>query len=141
LDGESGALIDVCRHGFTDDRTSTLACSIGGGLGLRVRSLSPGGSFGIAVTRAHAGPQGRARLSSGTGGRLSSCDETVVEVTCQSRLWPGLTMWPVVQRIFNPGYYLTNATIAGVGQQPGFRPAGLSRVDCETLSGWSGRPT
>jgi carbohydrate-selective porin OprB len=48
---------------------------------------------------------------------LSSTAETAVEMTYRAQLAPGVVVQPVVQRIFNPGLALPNATVAGVRLQ------------------------
>nr|MBP9804890.1 carbohydrate porin [Accumulibacter sp.] len=74
-------------------------------------------TFGIAATRAHADPQGRAQLSSDAGVPLSSTDETVLEVTYRAQLAPGVVLQPLLQRIWNPALYLPSSTVAGVRLQ------------------------
>jgi porin len=106
------------RYGFTDGRTSTLGYSLS--TGLSVRGPFAGredDTFGLAATRAHADPQGRAQLANEAGRSLSAPDETVVELTYQAALAPGVVVQPVVQRVFNPGFYLPHATVAGVRLQ------------------------
>lgn len=106
------------RYGFTDGRTSTLGYSTS--LGLSYRGPFAGREndvFGIAATRAHADPQGRLQLASEAGTALSANNETVVEVTYQAQLVPGLVVQPLVQRILNPGFSLPDTTVAGVRLQ------------------------
>jgi porin len=106
------------RYGFTDGRTSTLGYSLSGGMSFR--GPFPGREddvFGIAATRAHADPQGRALLADESGSPLTSNNETVVEITYQAPLLPGLVVQPVIQRIFNPGFQLPDSTVAGVRLQ------------------------
>ncbi len=69
------------------------------------------------ATRAHADPQGRALLADESGSPLTSNNETVVEITYQAPLLPGLVVQPVIQRIFNPGFQLPDSTVAGVRLQ------------------------
>lgn len=106
------------RYGFTDGRTNTLDYSLS--VGFSFRGPFAGrekDTFGIAATRAHAGPQGRAQLSDELGEPLSSAAETAVEMTYRAQLAPGVVLQPLVQRILNPGLYLPNATVAGVRLQ------------------------
>ncbi len=106
------------RYGFTDGRTSTLGYSLSAGMSFR--GPFPGREddvFGIATTRAHADPQGRALLADESGSPLTSNNETVVEITYQAPLLPGLVVQPVIQRIFNPGFQLPDSTVAGVRLQ------------------------
>ncbi|MCM8611665.1 MAG: carbohydrate porin [Candidatus Accumulibacter sp.] len=106
------------RYGFTDGRTSTLGYSLSAGMSFR--GPFPGREddvFGIAATRAHADPQGRALLANESGSPLTSNNETVVEITYQAPLLPGLVVQPVIQRIFNPGFQLPDSTVAGVRLQ------------------------
>lgn len=106
------------RYGFTDGRTNTLDYSLS--VGFSFRGPFAGrekDTFGIAATRAHAGPQGRAQLSDELGEPLSSAAETAVEMTYRAELAPGVVLQPLVQRILNPGLYLPNATVAGVRLQ------------------------
>ena len=106
------------RYGFTDGRTSTLGYSLSAGMSFR--GPFPGREddvFGIAATRAHADPQGRALLADESGSPLTSNNETVVEITYQAPLLPGLVVQPVIQRIFNPGFQLPDSTVAGVRVQ------------------------
>ena len=106
------------RYGFTDGKTNTLDYSFS--VGFSFRGPFAGrekDSFGIAATRAHASPQGRAQLSDELGMPLSSAAETSVEMTYRAQLAPGLVLQPVLQRIFNPGLYLPNATVAGARLQ------------------------
>lgn len=106
------------RYGFTDGKTNTLDYSFSAGLSFRGPFAGrEKDAFGIAATRAHAGPQGRAQLSAEIGEPLSSTAETVVEMTYRAPLAPGVVVQPVVQRIFNPGLALPNATVAGVRLQ------------------------
>jgi len=56
-------------------------------------------------------------LSEGAGARLSSSAETAVEITYRALLAPGVVVQPVIQRIFNPGLYLPNTTVAGARLQ------------------------
>ncbi|EXI67281.1 MAG: Outer membrane protein D1 [Candidatus Accumulibacter adjunctus] len=106
------------RYGFTDGRTSTLGYSLSAGMSFR--GPFPGREddvFGIAATRAHADPQGRALLADESGSPLTSNNETVVEITYQAPLLPGLVVQPVIQRIFNPGFQLPDSTVVGVRLQ------------------------
>ncbi len=106
------------RYGFTDGRTSTLGYSLSAGMSFR--GPFPGREddvFGIAATRAHADPQGRALLADESGSPLTSNNETVIEITYQAPLLPGLVVQPVIQRIFNPGFQLPDSTVAGVRLQ------------------------
>ncbi|SBT03082.1 Carbohydrate-selective porin OprB [Candidatus Accumulibacter aalborgensis] len=106
------------RYGFTDGTTSTLAYSVSVGLSSRGTFASrEKDSFGIAVTRAHADPQGRAQLSESIGAPLSSSDETALEVTYRAQVLPGVVVQPVVQRIVHPNLSLPNSTVAGVRVQ------------------------
>lgn len=106
------------RYGFTDGTTSTLAYSVSVGLSSRGTFASrEKDSFGIAVTRAHADPQGRAQLSESNGAPLSSSDETALEVTYRAQMVPGVVVQPVVQRIVHPNLSLPNSTVAGVRVQ------------------------
>jgi porin len=107
------------RYGFTDGTTTTLDYSLS--IGLSYRGPFAGrenDTFGIAATRAHAGPQGRAQLSDELG------DAAVVKRRNGTgndlpgmQLAPGVVLQPVIQRIFNPGLYLPNATVAGARLQ------------------------
>lgn len=109
------------RYGFTDGTTSPLAYSVSAGLSYRGPFAGrEKDTFGIAATRAHAGPQGRIQLASDAGTALSSTHETVLEMTYRAQLAPGVVLQPVVQRVFNPGLYLANATVAGVRLQLAF---------------------
>jgi porin len=104
--------------GFTDGRTSTIGYSLSAGMSFR--GPFPGREddvFGIAATRAHADPQGRALLANESGSPLTSSNETVVEITYQAPLLPGLVVQPLLQRIFNPGFQLPDSTVAGVRLQ------------------------
>ncbi|HRD86870.1 MAG TPA: carbohydrate porin [Accumulibacter sp.] len=106
------------RYGFTDGRTSTLGYSLSAGMSFR--GPFPGREddvFGIAATRAHADPQGRALLADESGSPLTANNETVIEITYQAPLLPGLVVQPVIQRIFNPGFQLPDSTVAGVRLQ------------------------
>lgn len=106
------------RYGFTDGRTSTIGYSLSAGMSFR--GPFPGREddvFGIAATRAHADPQGRALVAAESGSALTSSNETVVEITYQAPLLPGLVVQPVIQRIFNPGFQLPDSTVAGVRLQ------------------------
>lgn len=106
------------RYGLTDGRTSALGSSAS--LGLSFRGPLAGrekDTFGIAATRAHVGPQGRAQLADEVGAAPRATNETLLEVTYQAQLWPGIALQPLVQRIVHPGLYLPNATVAGVRLQ------------------------
>jgi porin len=106
------------RYGFTDGRTSTLGYSVSAGLSFRGPFAGrENDTFGLAATRAHADPQGRLQLLSEAGVPLSSNNETVVELTYQAQALPGLVVQPLIQRIFNPGFYLPDSTVAGVRLQ------------------------
>ena len=106
------------RYGFTDGRTSTLGYSVSAGFSFRGPFAGrENDTFGLAATRAHADPQGRLQLSSEAGVPLSSNNETVVELTYQAQVLPGVVVQPLVQRIFNPGFYLPDSTVAGVRLQ------------------------
>ena len=106
------------RCGFTDGRTSTLGYSVSAGLSFRGPFAGrENGTFGLAATRAHANPQGRLQLSSEAGVPLSSNNETVVELTYQAQVLPGVVVQPLIQRILNPGFYLPDSTVAGVRLQ------------------------
>ncbi|MEF8704070.1 MAG: carbohydrate porin [Candidatus Accumulibacter sp. UW26] len=106
------------RYGFTDGTTTTLDYSLS--IGFSYRGPFAGrenDTFGIAATRAHAGPQGRALLSDELGMPLSSSAETALEITYRMQLAPGVVVQPVIQRIFHPGLYLPHATVAGARLQ------------------------
>jgi len=113
------------RYGFTDGRTSTLGYSVSAGLSFRGPFAGrENDTFGLAATRAHADPQGRLQLASEAGVPLSSNNETVVELTYQAQVLPGVAVQPLIQRIFNPGLYIFNpglylpdSTVAGVRLQ------------------------
>lgn len=106
------------RYGFTEGTTSTLAYSVSAGLSFRGPfATREKDTFGIATTRAHADPQGRAQLSSDAGVPLSSTDETVLEITYRAQLAPGVVLQPLLQRIWNPGFYLPNSMVAGARLQ------------------------
>jgi porin len=106
------------RYGFTDGRTSTLGYSVSAGFSFRGPFAGrENDTFGLAATRAHADPQGRLQLSSEAGVPLSSNNETVVELTYQAQVLPGVVVQPLIQRIFNPGFYLPDSTVAGVRLQ------------------------
>ena len=106
------------RYGFTDGRTSTLGYSVSAGLSFRGPFAGrENDTFGLAATRAHADPQGRLQLASEAGVPLSSNNETVVELTYQAQVLPGVAVQPLIQRIFNPGLYLPDSTVAGVRLQ------------------------
>jgi porin len=106
------------RYGFTDGKTNTLDYSFSAGLSFRGPFAGrEKDTFGIAATRAHVGPQGRAQLSDELGEPLSSTAEMAVEMTYRAQLAPGVVLQPVVQRIFNPALALPNATVAGVRLQ------------------------
>ena len=112
------ALAAFLRYGFTDGKTNVLDYSLSFGLSFRGPFAGrERDNFGIAATRAHAGLQGRAQLSDELGAPLTSSAETAVEMTYWAKFAPGVVLQPVVQRIFNPGLYLPNATIAGVRLQ------------------------
>ncbi|MCB1967950.1 MAG: carbohydrate porin, partial [Candidatus Accumulibacter sp.] len=76
--------------------------------------------LGIAATRAHVGPQGRELMVSDLGTSLSSTAESVVELTYQAQLARGVIVQPLIQRIFNPGLSLPDATLAGARLQLAF---------------------
>jgi porin len=106
------------RYGFTDGATTLLDYSLS--IGLSFRGPFAGredDTFGIAATRAHAGPQGRALLSDELGTPLSSSSETALEITYRMQLAPGVVVQPTIQRIFHPGLSLPHATIAGARLQ------------------------
>ncbi len=106
------------RYGFTEGTTTTLAYSVSAGLSYRGPfAAREKDTFGIAATRAHADPQGRAQLSSDAGVPLSSTDETALEVTYRAQLAPGVVLHPLLQRIWNPALYLPSSTVAGVRLQ------------------------
>jgi len=106
------------RYGFTDGRTNTLDYSLSVGLSLRGPFAGrEKDTFGIAATRGHAGPQGRAQLAAEVGEPLAANAETAVEVTYRAQLAPGIALQPVLQRIFNPSLYLPNSTVAGARLQ------------------------
>ena len=119
--GANRDLTAFARYGFTDGTTTALAYSVSAGLSFRGPFADrEKDTVGIAATRAHADPQGRAQLSSDAGMPLTSTDETVVEVTYKAQVLPGVVLQPLVQRIFNPGLYLPSSTVAGVRLQLAF---------------------
>ena len=70
------------RYGITDGRTNTLDYSLSVGFSYRGPFAGrENDTFGIAATRAHAGPQGRAQLSNDLGEPLSSAAETCLLYT------------------------------------------------------------
>ncbi|MBL8398387.1 MAG: carbohydrate porin [Candidatus Accumulibacter sp.] len=109
------------RTGMADGRTSLLDRSTSFGLSWRGPFASrEKDTFGLAATRTHASHQGREQLAMSIGQPVGSTTETVVEMTYQARVTPGLIIQPMVQRIFNPGLYLAHATVAGARFQLAF---------------------
>ena len=116
--GSNRNLTAFVRYGITDGKTNNIDYSVSAGVNYRGLFASrENDSFGVAATRAHVGPQGRTLLSEGAGARLSSSAETAVEITYRALLAPGVVVQPVIQRIFNPGLYLPNTTVAGARLQ------------------------
>ncbi|MCB1940668.1 MAG: carbohydrate porin [Candidatus Accumulibacter sp.] len=106
------------RYGVTDGQTNNIDYSVSAGLNCRGLFASREDDvFGIAATRAHVGPQGRTLLASDVGSPLTASAESVVELTYQAPLLPGVVVQPVAQRIFNPGLHLPNSTVVGARLQ------------------------
>ena len=111
-------LAGFIRYGLTDGKTNVLDYSLSVGLNFRGPFASrEKDSVGIAATRGHVGPQGRTLLAADSGESLKGNAETAVEVTYRAQLAPGVALQPVLQRIFNPGLTLPNATVAGARLQ------------------------
>lgn len=87
-----------------DGTKTALAYSVSAGLSFRGPFADrEKDTFGIAATRAHADPQGKAQLSSDAGMPLTSTGGTVVDVTYKAQVVPGVVLQPLIRRIFNPG--------------------------------------
>ena len=102
------------RIGMTDGRTSLLDRSTSFGLSWRGPFAGrEKDTFGVAATRGHAGRQGREQLAKDFGQSLTSEAETIVEITYQAQMMPGVIVQPMLQRIFNPELRFAHSTVAG----------------------------
>ena len=109
------------RYGVTDGKTNNIDYSVSAGIAWQgVFAGREDDILGIAATRAHVGPQGRELMVSNLGTSLSSTAESVVELTYQAQLARGVIVQPLIQRIFNPGLSLPDATLAGARLQLAF---------------------
>lgn len=118
IPGSTRDLAGFIRYGLTDGKTNVLDYSLSAGLNFRGPFAGrEKDSVGIAATRRHVGPQGRTLLAADSGEPLQGNAETAVEVTYRAQLAPGVALQPVLQRIFNPGLTLPNATVAGARLQ------------------------
>jgi hypothetical protein len=112
------------RYGFTDGKTNTLDYSFSAGLSFR-------GPFAGREKDTSASPRHVLMPAAGAGAVVGRTGPAAVvdrgngggnDLPGTTRARRGLQ--PVVQRIFNPGLYLPNATVAGVRLQTGAVNAG-----------------
>lgn len=119
--GENRDVAVFFRYGIADGRTNNLDYSLSFGLSLRGPFAGrDNDTFGIALTRAHVGAQGRSALASALGASLSAESESVLEIAYRAQAAPGVVLQPLFQRILNPGLNLPHASIAGVRLQLAF---------------------
>ncbi|MDS4015407.1 MAG: carbohydrate porin [Candidatus Accumulibacter sp.] len=119
--GENRDVAVFFRYGIADGRTNNLDSSLSFGLSLRGPFAGrDNDTFGIAVTRAHAGAQGRHGLAESLGSSLAAEAESVLEIAYRAQVMPGVVLQPLFQRILNPGLSLPHASIVGVRLQLAF---------------------
>jgi len=119
--GENRDVAVFFRYGIADGRTNNLDSSLSFGLSLRGPFAGrDNDTFGIAITRAHAGAQGRHGLAESLGSSLAAEAESVLEIAYRAQVMPGVVLQPLFQRILNPGLSLPHASIVGVRLQLAF---------------------